>query len=92
MKYHIVNWQYNIKCQRTPEYVHKGVPETVTQHMKQVCSETLYDSNFPNLEKLITTETGSTTKQPTAADAEKQVVSFSTMLKKWNISKQEWTW
>ena len=64
------------------ENVHKGVSETVTQDVKQLWSETLYGSDFPELDKSITTQREAdrvaqketTAKPPTIADAVKQAV------------------
>ena len=38
------------------ENVHKGVSETVTQDVKQLWSETLYGSDFPEMDMSITTQ------------------------------------
>ena len=64
------------------ENVHKGVSKTVTQDVKQLWSETLYGSDFPEMDKSITTQKQAdrvaqretTAKPPTIADAVKQAV------------------
>ena len=64
------------------ENVHKGVSETVTQDVKQLWPETLYGSDFPELDESITTQRQAgrvaqketTAKPPTIADAVKQAV------------------
>ena len=64
------------------ENVHKGVPETVTLGVKQLWSETVYGSDFPELDNLMITQRQAnrvaqkeiTAKSQTIADAIKQAV------------------
>ena len=64
------------------ENVHKGVPETVTLGVKQLLSETVYGSDFPELDNLMITQRQAnrvaqneiTAKPQTIADAVKQAV------------------
>ena len=64
------------------ENVHKGIPDAVTLGVKQLWSETVYGSDFPELDNLMITQRQAnrvaqkeiTAKPQTIADAVKQAV------------------